>query len=220
MPEESELILKKNEIEEIRPDIIVEAEPEPEIIDAPEVTQVTKKVKGKIFRPAVFEWVVWFRDGTLLSQYDVNGAPRKYQHVTIYAEQISPIKRVGWLPISAQKRQKVNYLAQKEIVESINLNAVFVELHDGEEVFFRKRHAITIPLSSTAPKQTIETFYIAGAGNRFLAVDSDGNVRMDNHSNIAVPVIPPEAADQKITPEIVEEIFITGGEEPAATKTT
>lgn len=220
MSEKSELskivAASKGKSEEIHREIIVEPVVEGPVPEKPVVQKITKEQARDLYNPAVYEWVVWFKDGTLLSQYDVNGVARKYQHVTIYAEQISPIKRVGWLPISPKKRQKVNYLAKKSVVESVNINVVFVEVHNDEEVFLRKRHAITIPLSAGGPPVRIDTFYICGAGNRFIAIDSGGNIRLDNHSNITVPVIPPEAADQRMTPEIVEEVYITGGEEPAA----
>lgn len=57
-----------------------------------------------------YEWLVWFKDGNIIAQHKTDGSEILWKEVTAYHNSISAIKRVGWVPFSAQRARNASVL--------------------------------------------------------------------------------------------------------------
>ncbi len=153
-----------------------------------------------------FEWIVWFKDGSFLSQHEEDGTEVLWSRIQAYHDTVSKVKRAGWVPFTVDRARNSNIKYEKEICVAKNLPAHFVETVNGEMPFLRRRMSYSYYGDSTGQIY----FYIIGSGGRkvldsgggetyvdgyYSAIDMYGHTRTCGHSNVVVPVIPPEKAD-------------------------
>lgn len=153
-----------------------------------------------------FEWVVYFKDGSYLTQHKEDGTEVPWSEVQTYHENTSKAKRAAWVHFTPRRAKNANIKYGGEMCVSKNLPAHFVEAVNGELPFLRRRLAYSWRGNSTGQIY----YYIMGSGGRkvldsdgavqyvggyYSAIDMHGHTRMCGNSNVVVPVIPPEKAD-------------------------
>lgn len=189
---------------------------------------MSEPIKIKI--PKYYEWVIWFYDGTIMTQYipehnDMNVFDRMITEAYNYHLNVSKVKRAGWLAISTRKATFVNIKARYMEAVAKPLRPLIFECH-GEFPFITRsafiRYSMVEGEPVVHPNDKHEYIYIIGIGGNpinkdynglvflepktngnYACVDMDGNVRFDLTTEI-IPAIPPEAADTM--PQIVREI--------------
>lgn len=149
----------------------------------------------------VYEWVVWFQDDNIISQYDSFGRSRNWNDIREYSELVSPLYAIGWLPFSENKAARINTINDDDIVVSVNISAHIMECdtYEFDDIYVTIRNSFSMPISSSAPPPKRDTYYILGIVDdhdvypkrgTFMSIDSAGNTRLGTDENVTVPVIP------------------------------
>ena len=181
-------------------------------------------MKERIRVPKFYEWVFWHYDGAINAQYipehpDLDIFEKTIIEVKNYHDDISKVKRAGWVAISIEKAYRINLKANYTEAISKNLPAVIMECH-GKFPFITRM----LDIRYYGPRQgQHEYYYVMGLmsgdiieypqddgkvliehiNGMFFVTDMNGNTRFDTTSNV-IPALPPENGDTLV--RVMEEI--------------